>query len=80
MPDARNQDVGAGSQSPSATGAPPAGINDVIARLDLIITKIAFLGRLIAKPGRVLTVMLDAINLEESTDIPAIIRAFAGPG
>jgi hypothetical protein len=48
--------------------------------VSIIDTKIAFLGRLIAEPGRTLTVMLDAINLEESTDIPAIIRALSGTG
>jgi hypothetical protein len=37
--------------------------------------KATFLGRLIADPGRVLTIALDAIHLEESTDVAAVIRA-----
>lgn len=37
--------------------------------------KATFLARLVAEPGRVLTLVLDAIHLRESTDIPAIIRA-----
>src|SRR4051812_13174243 len=45
--------------------------------ISIIDAKIAFLGRLIAEPGRALTAILDAINLEESTDLPAIIRALA---
>jgi len=37
--------------------------------------KATFLARLVAEPGRVLTLVLDAIHLRESSDIPAIIRA-----
>ena len=40
--------------------------------------KTAFLGRLIAEPGRALTALLDAVNLEESRDIAAVIDAFGG--
>lgn len=37
--------------------------------------KATFLARLVAEPGRALTLVLDAIHLRESTDLPAIIRA-----
>ncbi len=37
--------------------------------------KATFLARLVAEPGRVLTLVLDAIHLRERTDLPAIIRA-----
>jgi len=37
--------------------------------------KAVFLGRLVADPGRLVSLMLDAIHLQESTDIPAVIRA-----
>jgi hypothetical protein len=41
----------------------------------VIDTKTAFLARLIADPGRILTAVLDTVNLRESEDIPAIIEA-----
>jgi hypothetical protein len=37
--------------------------------------KTAFLARLVADPGRILTVALDAVHLGESTDIAAITQA-----
>jgi Family of unknown function (DUF5995) len=51
---------------------PAAAQAGVISVLD---DKAVFLGRLVADPGRLLTVVLDAIHLRESTDIPAVIRA-----
>jgi hypothetical protein len=41
----------------------------------VIDTKTALLARLVADPGRILTAVLDTVNLEESEDIPAIIQA-----
>jgi hypothetical protein len=41
----------------------------------VIDTKTALLARLVADPGRIITAVLDTVNLEESEDIPAIIRA-----
>jgi Family of unknown function (DUF5995) len=41
----------------------------------VIDTKTALLARLVADPGRILTAVLDTVNLEESDDIPAIIQA-----
>jgi hypothetical protein len=50
----------------------PALQGPTIAMID---GKATFLARLVAEPGRILTAMLDAVNLEESTDIAAVIRA-----
>lgn len=41
----------------------------------VIDAKTTFLGRLVAEPGRVVSLVLDAVNLEESDDVPAIIGA-----
>ena len=41
----------------------------------VIDTKTALLARLVADPGRIVTAVLDTVNLEESEDIPAIIQA-----
>jgi hypothetical protein len=41
----------------------------------VIDTKTTFLARLTADPGRIITAVLDTVNLEESEDIPAIIEA-----
>jgi hypothetical protein len=41
----------------------------------VIDTKTALLARLVADPGRILTAVLDTVNLEESEDMPAIIEA-----
>jgi hypothetical protein len=43
--------------------------------IDVIDTKTTFLARLVAEPGRLLTTVLDAVHLGESTDIPAITAA-----
>jgi hypothetical protein len=43
--------------------------------IEVIDDKTTFLGRLIADPGRALTVVLDAVHLAESKDIPAVITA-----
>jgi hypothetical protein len=45
----------------------------------VIDTKTALLARLVADPGRLLTAVLDTVNLEESEDIPAIIEALNAP-
>jgi hypothetical protein len=37
--------------------------------------KALFLGRLVADPGRIMTAVLDAVHLQESRDISAVIRA-----
>jgi hypothetical protein len=41
----------------------------------VIDAKTAFLARLIAEPGKILTVVLDAVHLGESRDLPRIIAA-----
>jgi hypothetical protein len=46
----------------------------------VIDTKTALLARLVADPGRILTAVLDTVNLEESEDIPAIIEALNAIG
>jgi hypothetical protein len=46
------------------------------ATISIIDAKTAFLGRLIAEPGRALTALLDAVHLEESRDVAAVIQAF----
>jgi hypothetical protein len=46
-----------------------------ISTIAVIDAKTAFLGRLVEEPGRVITVVLDAIHLGESSDVPAIIEA-----
>jgi hypothetical protein len=46
----------------------------------VIDTKTALLARLVADPGRILTAVLDTVNLEESEDIPAIIDALNTSG
>jgi hypothetical protein len=43
--------------------------------LQIIDAKTTFLGRLIAEPGRMLTALLDAVYLQESDDIAAVIQA-----
>jgi hypothetical protein len=53
---------------------PAAAQAGVITVLD---DKAHFLGRLVGDPGRILTVVLDAVHLAESTGIPAVIRALA---
>jgi hypothetical protein len=53
------------SQTPAQQAGSIAVIDD----------KTTFLGRLVADPGRALTLVLDAVHLAESTDIPAIITA-----
>lgn len=45
------------------------------ATIEVIDDKTTFLGRLIADPGRALTLVPDAVHLAESNDIPAIIAA-----
>jgi hypothetical protein len=45
------------------------------ATIAVIDAKTAFLARLIAEPGRILTGVLDTVSLAESEDIPAIIDA-----
>jgi hypothetical protein len=45
------------------------------ATIEIIDAKTAFLGRLIAEPGRMLTALLDAVYLQESDDIAAVIQA-----
>lgn len=51
---------------------PEAVTASTIAVLD---DKATFLARLVAEPGRVLTLVLDAIHLRETTDLPAVITA-----
>jgi hypothetical protein len=53
-------------------GLPPSFQPTTIFVID---TKTALLARLVADPGRIITAVLDTVNLEESEDIPAIIRA-----
>lgn len=43
--------------------------------ISVIDSKTAFLARLVAEPGRVVTAVLDKVNLHESDDVPAIIVA-----
>lgn len=45
------------------------------ATIEVIDDKTTFLGRLVADPGRALTLILDTVHLAESKDIPAIITA-----
>jgi hypothetical protein len=51
---------------------PPALQGPTIAVID---AKTTFLARLVAEPGRLLTVVLDAVHLGESNNIPAVIEA-----
>ena len=51
---------------------PAARQGPTIAVID---AKTGFLARLVAEPGRILTLVLDAVNLGESNDVPAIIEA-----
>jgi hypothetical protein len=51
---------------------PPAQQGPTIVVID---AKTAFLARLVAEPGRLLTMVLDAVQLGESNDIPAVIAA-----
>lgn len=43
--------------------------------IDVLDRKTSFLGKMIAEPGRLLTLVLDAVHLRESRDIAAVIRA-----
>lgn len=48
------------------------------ATIAVIDSKTTFLARLVAEPGRVVTAVLDAVNLHESDDVPAIIKGLNG--
>jgi len=60
-------------QHAEVLAALPAAQQDQV--ITVIDAKTTFLARLVAEPGRLLTTVLDAVHLGESTDIPAITAA-----
>jgi hypothetical protein len=65
-------------QHAQVLAAEPAALHG--ATIEVLDSKATFLARLVADPGRLLTTVLDAVHLGESTEIAAVIRALADLG